>query len=164
MPCVLSSEQLEEKELDLAQAEGKVVALATGTERIHGQFLPLQTKLLEAVSHLRGIRNLLPFLDKEAQEVKDNAKAIEDIQAWLNTTGDINTNIAIVNQANKELRVKFPALGKRIMQHEANGAPTKEFVEWRERDSDDLGKLFETSDLGLDSQGDLLVAEYPDVE
>ncbi len=58
--------------------------------------------------------------------------------------------------------MKFPALGKRIMQHGANGAPTPEFLDWRQAESDDFGKLFEGNDRWLDSRGDLVVTADAD--
>ena len=131
---------------------------------IHGQLRPLTAKPIEAIGHLRATRTLLPFLDQRAQEVKGGAEAIPNVQDWLHTIGDLDTNITNVNQASRELRMKFPALGTRIMQHEANGAPTREFVDRRERESGDLGKLFEPNDLLLDSGGELVVEANADEE
>lgn len=131
---------------------------------IHGQFRPLTAKLIEAIGHLRAARTLLPFLDQKAQEVKDGAEAIQSMQDWLRTIGDTDTNITNVNQASRESRMKFPAPGARIVQHEANGGPTQGFVDRRERESDDLGKLFEPNDLLLDSRGELVVEANADEE
>ncbi len=158
--CVKCTElrgQLDGRDSDLAAAEGKVVGLTIGTERIHGQFQPLQAKLLEAIAYLRTARNLLPFLNVEAKEVKENAGNIQAMQDWLKTIDDTNANINIINQANRELKMKFPDLRKRIMQHGSNGAPSQEFLEWREAESDDFAKLFEDNDRLLDSRGELVV-------
>lgn len=125
------------KEIDLlkdtlSRTQGKLVALSTATERIHGMVTPLLAQHKSATKLIRGAAKLSSFLDQDHKQVKDKKADIESIKEYQNINKPLLDEILnTLNTAQEAFAEECPDLAAFVFVHDKDGNPSAEFEEWK---------------------------------
>lgn len=137
--CDNNRKKLSNLQDQLRQAEGKLVAMATATERIHSIIPQLLNQQKMAVRFFRKAVKPLPLRD--SNEVNEDLKAFTAQHQIA-----LNDILQVANEAQCKFGDLFPALASRVFSHQSNGSPTEAFTSWR-NSTDPTTKLSDEDDV-----------------
>lgn len=137
--CDNNRKKLSNLQDQLRQAEGKLVAMATATERIHSIIPQLLNQQKMTVRFFRKAVKTLPLRD--SNEVSEDLKAFPAQHQIA-----LNGILQVASEAHCKFGDLFPALASRVFSHQSNGSPTEAFTSWR-NSTDPTTKLSDEDDV-----------------
>ncbi|KAF6238673.1 hypothetical protein HO173_003179 [Letharia columbiana] len=131
--CSGMRKEMAELKGTLARTEGKLMALSTVTERIHGMVTPLLAQHRIATKLIRGATKLTPFPDKNNEQVKDRQEDLDNIKDYqANNKALLDGILKTLNEAQDKFNDEYPELASLLFTHVQDGKPSKEFEAWKE--------------------------------